>query len=433
MVKAAGAVLRKIWRQICRQIFRETRTLTLPVPARPQGQVSGAVPGVLELPPDLHPAKPEPGLAGPPELQPLIREILLRLSKHDNFGRGAAVIERLGALVGDLPASANHHHSEPNGLLRHSLEVGLRMVEEVDRRLAAQAELDPSAGISEPEAPQWQYICFLAGLGHDLGKLFDMDLRAGDQRWSPLHETYAEFLRHVRVEPVLWWDEDRVRGGHAQLSPWLMHHLLTPADLRFIGVERLPQLGAALTGTHAGDQSTPMARLVSKLDQESVEQAAPEWMNKRPDSKINQFIRALRTLISEGWLSVNTPGAPVYVTGDEAAIVVPRAIGAVRHYLKQENKPRLPSNHCLYDLLAQAEVVQADGDRQCVKRIRVPGKHGPVELSAVIFSQKTIMPQQILPTLPKVTFEIVLEEPKPVVAVATSDEGKPTPAPDPLG
>jgi hypothetical protein len=224
----------------------------------------------------------------------LIREILLRLMKYDNFGRGAAVIERLGALVGDLPASANHHHSEPNGLLRHSLEVGLKMVEEVDRRLAAQAELEPTAGVSEPEAPQWQYLCFLAGLDHDLGKLFDMDLQAGDQRWSPLHETYAEFLRHVRVEPVLRWNEDRVRGGHGQMSPWLMHHLLTPADVSFIGVERLPHLAAALTGTHAGEGSTPLALLVSKLDQESVEQAAPEWLNKRPDSKVNQFIRALR-------------------------------------------------------------------------------------------------------------------------------------------
>src|SRR5579883_1159630 len=192
MVKAAGAVLRKIWRQICRQIFREKRTLTLPVPARPQGQVSGAVPGVLELPTELHPTKPEPGLVGTPELQPLIRKILLRLMKYDNFGRGAAVIERLGALVGDLPASANHHHSEPNGLLRHSLEVGLKMVEEVDKQLATHAELDPSADVSEvsPDAPQWQYLCFLAGVGHDLGKLFDMDLRAGDQRWSPLHETH---------------------------------------------------------------------------------------------------------------------------------------------------------------------------------------------------------------------------------------------------
>jgi hypothetical protein len=301
------------------------------------------------------------------------------------------------------------------------------MVEEVDRRLAAQVELDPSANVTEvlPDAPQWQYLSFLAGLGHDLGKLFDMDMQAGDQRWSPLHETHAEFLRHVKVEPVLGWDEDRVRGGHAQLSPWLMHHLFTPADIRFIGVERLSQLAAALTGCHAGEGSTPLATLVSKLDQESVEQAAPERLNKRQDSKVNQFIRGLRALISDGGLSVNMPGAPVYVTGDEAAIVVPRSIGAARHYLKQE-KIKLPSNHCLYDLLAQAEVVQADGDRQCVKRIRVPGKHGPVQLSAVIFNQETIIPQEILPTLPKVTFEVVPEEPKPVAVVANSDEGQPT-------
>jgi hypothetical protein len=369
----------------------------------------------------------------PPELKPFIRQILLRLSKYDNFGRGAAVIERLGALVGDLPASANHHHSEPNGLLRHSLEVGLKMVEEVGRRLIAQAELDPTVGVSEPEAPQWQYLSFLAGVGHDLGKLLDMEVQAGDQRWSPLHETHAEFLRHVKVEPVFRWDEDRVRGGHAQMSPWLMHHLLTPADISFIGVKGLPQLAVALTGTHAGDGSAPLARLVSKLDQESVEQAAPEWLNKRPDSKVNEFIRALRTVISDGGLSVNTPGAPVYVTGDEAAIVVPRAIGAVRHYLKQENKPRLPSNHCLYDLLAQAEVVQADEDRQCVKRIRVPGKYGPVELSAVIFDQETIIPPQILPTLPKVSFEVVPGEHKPLVVVANSDEKKPTTAAEPCG
>jgi hypothetical protein len=211
-----------------------------------------------------------------------------------------------------------------------------------------------------------------------------------------------------------------------------MHHLLTPADIRFIGVERLPQLAAALTGTHAGEGSTPLALLVSKVDQESVEQAAPEWLNKRPDSKVNQFIRALRALISEGGLSVNMPGAPVYVTGDEAAIVVPRSIGAARHYLKQE-KIKLPSNHCLYDLLAQAEVVQADGDRQCVKRIRVPGKHGPVQLTAVVFHQETIIPQQILPTLPKVRFEIVPDEIKPVVVTANSNEGEPTPTAEPLG
>ena len=398
MLKYAVAVLRKMWRQICRHIFRKNRTLTLPVPARPQGQLSGAVPGAI---------------ASPPEQEDVIVNLMHRVVERTWFSfeardLAAGVIARLQELVGDMPASADHHHSESNGLLQHSLEVAVKMLDEFEKIKTTE------------DSAQWQYLAFLAGLGHDLGKLFDMQIQAGDQRWSPLHETYAEFLQHVKVEPVLRWDEGRVRGGHAELSAWLMHHLLSPADIRFIGVERLPQLAAALTGTHADERSTPLARVVRKFDQESVEEAAPEWMNKRPDSKVNQFVRALRTLISDGGLSVNTPGAPVYVMGDKAAVVVPLSIGAVRHYLKQEANIKLPSNHRLYDLLAQAEVVEADENRQCVQRIRVPGKRGPVELSAVIFNQGTIIPQQILPTLPKVTFEIVPEETKQAVAIASS-------------
>ncbi len=412
MVKATVALLRKISRQICRQIFRKSGTLTLPVPAHPQGQLSGAVPRTLVSPPE-----PQRAL-----LEELTENVVSRLPDMDCRERGARVIAKLRDLVGDLPASADHHHSEPYGLLRHSLEVALKMLEEFEKMLFA--DVPPNAAVIKipADSRQLQNLCFLAGLGHDLGKLFDMDVRAGDRRWSPLHETYTEFLRNVEVEPVLTWNEDRVRGSHAQFSPWLMHHLLTPADIRFLGLERLRLLTAALTGTHGGDQSTPLARLVSKLDQESVEQAAPEWMIKRPDSKVNQFIRALRDLISEGQLSVNTPGAPVFVTGDKAAVVVPISISACRDFLKRENSIRLPCNHRLYDLLAQAGVVEADENRQCVKRIRVLGKRGLVELYALIFNQDAIIPQEILPTLPKVTFELVPEEPRHANKTAEVEE-----------
>jgi hypothetical protein len=47
-----------------------------------------------------------------------------------------------------------------------------------------------------------------------------------------------------------------------------------------------------------------------------------------------------------------------------------------------------------------------------VKRISVPGKRGPVELYALIFATNTIIPQAILPILPKATFAVVPEEPK---------------------
>ncbi len=422
MVTTATAVARKIWRQICRQIFRQNGTLTLPVPAHPRGQKSGAVLGTFEPPPES-----QRGL-----LDELTETILSRLPEEmDCRTRGRRVMAKLRDLVGDLPASADHPHSERYGLLQHSLEVALKMLEEFEKTLLADVPPDAAVFKTTADPLQSQYLCFLAGLCHDLGKLFDVDVWAGGQRWSPLHQTYAEFLNQAKVEPVVEWNEKRVRGGHAQFSPWVMHHLLSPADIRFIGLEQLPELTGALTGTHTADQSTPLARLVRKLDQQSVEQAAPDWMLKRPDSKVNQFVNALRSLIADGRLSVNTPGAPVFVTGDKAAVVVPISISACRDFLKRENSIRLPCNHRLYDLLAQAGVVEADENRQCVKRIRVPGKRGLIELYTLIFNQDAIIPQEILPTLPKVTFELVPEEPEPVVA--NSDEMKRTPTPESLG
>lgn len=402
MAKSAGAASRKIWREISRQIFRQDRTLTLPVPEHPRGQESGAVRGMFEPPPESQRAL----------LDELTESILSWLPEEmDCRARGRRVIAKLRDLVGDLPASADHHHSDRFGLLQHSLEVALKMLEQFEKTLLPDALPGVALFNTEADPLETQYLYFLAGLGHDLGKLLDMDVWAGGQRWSPLNQTYAEFLARAKAEPELRWTEKRVRGGHAQLSVWLMHYLLGPTDIRFIGLERLPELTAALAGTHTADKSTPLASLVSKADQQSVEQAAPDWMLRREDSKVNQFIRALRDLISGGKLKVNSRGAPVYVTGDKAAAVIPRVLSTVRGYLKEE-KITLPSNHHLYDLLAQAEVVEADENGQCVKRIRVPGKRGPVELYALIFGTNTIIPEHILPTLPTITFEVVPEEPK---------------------
>ncbi len=156
-------------------------------------------------------------------------------------------------------------------------------------------------------------------------------------------------------------------------------------------------------------------------------------MLKRPDSKVNHFIRALRYLISDGELRVNSPGAPVYVMGDSAAVVVPRSLSAARYFLKREDRIKLPSNHHLYDLLAQAEVVEADENCQCVKRIRVPGKRGPVELYALIFATNTIIPQAILPMLPKGTFEVVPEQLTQTSALVHPRKEPPAIAVQPLG
>src|SRR5207249_11466958 len=110
-----------ICRRICRPIFRPHLNPSLPFPAHPRGRLSGAVPGTLQLPPE-----PQRAL-----LEELTENILSRLPEEmDCRERGARVIAKLRALVGDLPASADHHHSDRFGLLQHSLEVALKIIEE---------------------------------------------------------------------------------------------------------------------------------------------------------------------------------------------------------------------------------------------------------------------------------------------------------------
>src|SRR5438105_883938 len=100
------------------------------------------------------------------------------------------LLQRFADTVGDLPASAKHHHSEAGGLHRHSLEVALKALEEFEGNIIMERRTDGSVDSfgSSRNRPRWQYATFIAALCHDLGKVFDLEVRGGEQRWCPLHQ-----------------------------------------------------------------------------------------------------------------------------------------------------------------------------------------------------------------------------------------------------
>src|SRR5437016_14030340 len=100
------------------------------------------------------------------------------------------LLQRFAVTVGDLPASAAHHHAEPGGLYRHSLEVALKALEEFEGNIIMERKPDGSVDSfrSARNRPRWQYATFIAALCHDLGKLFDLEVRGGEQRSCPLHQ-----------------------------------------------------------------------------------------------------------------------------------------------------------------------------------------------------------------------------------------------------
>jgi hypothetical protein len=129
------------------------------------------------------------------------------------------LLERFAVTVGDLPASAQHHHAETGGLYRHSMEVALKALEEFEGNMFMERRLDGSVDsfLSSRNRPRWQYATFIAALCHDLRKLFELDVRGKGETWCPLDEPYAQFGRRTKT-PVANWRPEREHGAHAKLS-----------------------------------------------------------------------------------------------------------------------------------------------------------------------------------------------------------------------
>jgi len=320
------------------------------------------------------------------------------------------LLQRFAVTVGDLPASAAHHHAEPGGLYRHSVEVALKALEEFEGNMKMERRPDGSVDSfrSSRNRSRWQYATFIAALCHDLGKLFDLEVRGKGQTWCPLHEPYDAFGRRTKT-PVASWRPDRQHGAHAWSSLALLHLVVSCEDVAYLGAPRLWHLFVSLAEGHSQAPAGQLSQAVSRADQASVEQAQPA-IAMRPDSKAGLLLQAFHELIAVGEIGVNVPGGQVYVEGGKAAVVVPVAIDLARDRLKGR-EIKLPSNNDLYDILRNARLVEADETGRSVRKIKVPGRQGNlIPLSALIFSSaEKVVPKLLLADLERTHFEIDTE------------------------
>src|SRR5437588_6316613 len=194
------------------------------------------------------------------------------------------LLERFAVAVGDLPASAAHHHAEPGGLYRHSVEVALKALEEFEGSMKMERRPDGSVDSfrSSRNRPRWQYATFIAALCHDLGKVFDLEVQGKGEMWCPLHERYCEFGRRTKT-PVASWRCEREHGAHAKLSGWLLHHVLSIEDILYLGLPRLMHLASCLSEGHSSATASLLSRIVTGSDQARVEQAE-RAIAAQPDS-----------------------------------------------------------------------------------------------------------------------------------------------------
>ena len=162
------------------------------------------------------------------------------------------VIRKLAEYVHMLPASEYHHHSQPGGLFRHSLDAALIALRKADN------QLPPTVGKVDLDAQRrirYMYAAWVGALLHDTGKILtDMQVSAytifDDEQnmsvpiaswskpikpWVPQIETLIEWATRNKVERYfVHFRASRVHKEHVSSGATLLPHILKGEGLEFI-------------------------------------------------------------------------------------------------------------------------------------------------------------------------------------------------------
>jgi hypothetical protein len=186
------------------------------------------------------------GVKALPSVEDITERVLYWLSL-DMQVRALAerLLGRFAKTVGDLPASADHHHSGPGGLYRHSLEVALKTLEAFEGNIIMERRPDGSVDSFRSSRPQSASLAIShvhrRSVPCDLGKLFDLEVRGKGETWCPIHEPYCDFGWRTKI-PLASWRPDREHGTHAQFSPVLLHQILSSEGYTYLGRPRFKHL-----------------------------------------------------------------------------------------------------------------------------------------------------------------------------------------------
>jgi hypothetical protein len=294
------------------------------------------------------------------------------------------------AFCWDLPASEAHHHSRPFGLLTHSLDVATHaLVAFTQSSLWWQHAPDPAQ--RHRLQSHWRLGTVLAGLLHDLGKVFDVTVVLAPStgilpaRWDPLAEPLLAFLlRHQQggrlPTPTVHWQPERGMR-HEAAGALAATLLLPPADLQALTLSVARALWVYLGGSP--DPTNLFRQLISSPPAQAPHMAA-DGQSVRTDLQtlpLAQPTLAARVLASlaqccrEGPLRVNQFPGHVFVQATETLVVVPEALKPIRARLIQDGIT-LPGGGVLYNDLAAAGYVLGEPGRNVVQAaFRRPGKH----------------------------------------------------------
>nr|WP_321382879.1 MobH family relaxase [uncultured Vibrio sp.] len=280
------------------------------------------------------------------------------------------VIKNVIEFVSSLPASQYHHHSAPNGLAFHLLDVTKRVT------LKAKISHFPSSlgnlHSGQRCVPQRTLACCLGALIHDVGKVItDMTISNGKHGyekiiWHPLGDLSIDkwASEHGVSDIFVDWKANR-HNQHEQASVALSLKLIPEATWRWLancveGQDICIELWNAISWS--GDDSQ-VKTIVKQADVESVKFDLSfqykHWSLEPVRRPINELIKTIvKWLISNGDWQINRKDGVLWFVDDILYISWAKAVSELKDHLDNLDYS-IPTNP---DTLAKALIDECFAD-----------------------------------------------------------------------
>lgn len=323
----------------------------------------------------LQPASSQTLLASP-RRQKLLENIWQRasLSRSQFAELYRLPLERYAELVQQLPASQNHHHAHPGGMLDHGLEI-VAYALKIRQTYLLPIGAPPESQSAQAEA--WTAAAAYGALIHDLGKIaVDVHIELeGGKTWHPWH---GPINRPYRFRYV----KGRNYQLHGAAAALIYAQILTPQILDWLSDFRevWSQLIFILAGQyeHAGI----LGEIVVKADQASVAQELggnPARALSSPKQSLQrQLADGLRYLVRDTF-KLNQPDGPAdgWLTQDALWLVSKPIADQLRAYLLTQGVEGVPSSNApFFNMLQDQGVIQTNAQDKAVWRATIDNGRG---------------------------------------------------------
>ncbi|ROR59992.1 UNVERIFIED_ORG: integrating conjugative element relaxase (TIGR03760 family) [Pseudomonas psychrophila] len=315
-------------------------------------------------------------LLAPARRQKLLENIWQRasLSRQQFVELYRQPLERYAELVQQLPASQNHHHAYPGGMLDHGLEI-VAYALKIRQTYLLPIGAPPESQSAQAEA--WTAAAAYGALIHDLGKIaVDLHVELEDgATWHPWHGPITQPYRFRHVK-------GRNYHLHGAAAALIYAQILTPNILDWLSgfPEAWSQLIFILSGQyeHAGI----LSEIVVKADQASVAQELggnPARALDAPKQSLQrQLADGLRYLVRETY-KLNQPDGPSdgWLTQDALWLVSKPVSDQLRAYLLTQGIEGVPtSNAPFFNMLQDQGVIQTNAQDKAIWKATIDNNKG---------------------------------------------------------